>query len=309
MNIVNLRGRELHREYKRRYQVSKVTDYLNSRSDRVCVLYGLRRTGKTTIIEHSIAELLDSGISESEILFITCELNDTATMGDIYNLIDKSNTKYIFIDEIAYISDFIERAALLYDIYSRGQNKRIVIAGTNLSSIFVSTLTTLFDRTLKIPVEHLTFYEHCKFVLETDKPEFSDFTHYLMHGGLYASDAQYTEYVQSSIINHLDDTLHTASAKQIYSWVSTSKFDKIGWGGVLNNIGLYSAGNMSNVNITTRNSLNEDYRHVKAALSRDIDREVLSELSEYLGLGSILRGSMKKDEVIGLLDFLVSCGF
>ena len=83
MNIVNLRGRELHREYKRRYQVSKVTDYLNSRSDRVCVLYGLRRTGKTTIIEHSIAELLDSGISESEILVITCELNDTATMGDI----------------------------------------------------------------------------------------------------------------------------------------------------------------------------------------------------------------------------------
>ena len=97
-----------------------VLDFINS--DRcydgiVGVIYGLRRTGKTTIMEQIMTD------NSENLSFEFWEATKKDTMEDVYSCLDKAvsaRVDCVFIAEITAVPDFIDEAALLADIYAKG---------------------------------------------------------------------------------------------------------------------------------------------------------------------------------------------
>lgn len=142
------------------------------------ILYGLRRTGKTTIME----QLVMNNSNDISFLFIQADKNDT--MDDIYNRLDKAiedNVKCVLIDEITFVSDFIDNSAALADIYAK-EGLRIILAGTDSLSFIFAEKGSLYDRTEHISTTYVPFEEHCR-VLNT-----TNIDDYISFGGLMKKD-------------------------------------------------------------------------------------------------------------------------
>lgn len=184
-----------------RRQLNDLMNYLDSQNNgclRVCALYGLRRTGKTTLLLQAIKKLLMQGVSANEIGYFTGMKGDN--FDDLYlELEAHQELSYIFIDEIGFFANFLKSGSYLYDTQVRLYGHKVVIAGTNLLALYVAGKRTLYDRCDVIRVPYLSFYEHCRFVLQTDSPSFDHFKEYMKSGGLFQAPADIPDYVQTSI--------------------------------------------------------------------------------------------------------------
>ena len=173
-----LKASDIQIPYKEKRDASKnLLDFILSDrclEGRVGVLYGLRRTGKTTVMQQVMKENEDRFSS----LFLEATSKDT--MADVYTYLDqavKDRVKCVFIDEITNIKDFIEESALLADIYAK-EGLRIILAGTDSLSFIFAEHNSLFDRTEHISTTYIPFEEHCR-VLDT-----KDMDDYISYGGL-----------------------------------------------------------------------------------------------------------------------------
>lgn len=165
------------KQMEKRDAYDKALDFINSDrcyDGKVGVIYGLRRTGKTTIMEQLIADNAD------RFSFEFWEATNQDTMKDVYACLDKAlnnKTDCVFIDEITNVSDFIDESALLADIYAK-EGLRIVLAGTDSLSFVFAENSSLYDRTENISTTYIPFEEHCR-VLGT-----KDMDDYISYGGL-----------------------------------------------------------------------------------------------------------------------------
>ena len=137
------------------------------------IITGIRRCGKSTLIELYRDYLIKNGISKEQIISINLEdlkYNFIQNYMDLYNYIndnllhDKKN--YVFIDEIQRIPEFQKVADSLYlnkqiDLYITGSN-------ANLLSSELSTLLT--GRYIEIKMLPLSFKEY-KSTKKTDNLE------------------------------------------------------------------------------------------------------------------------------------------
>lgn len=141
----------------------------------VAVLYGLRRTGKTTLMEQAYRSL-----GSSQCTFY--EVTNGDMMDDIYRAIEqdgKDGKKVFFIDEITRASDFILDSACLADIFAKA-GYRIIISGTDSLSLLFADNAELYDRTYWMQITHIPFAEHCRVL------EIRDIDDYITFGGLMA---------------------------------------------------------------------------------------------------------------------------
>ena len=127
------------------------------------VITGIRRCGKSTLLEMYRKMLVEDGISSDQIININLEdlqYNFIENYMDLYNYINNSLQKnkknYIFIDEIQKIPEFQKVADSLYinknvDLYITGSNE-------NLLSSELSTLLT--GRYVEIKMLPLSFKEY-----------------------------------------------------------------------------------------------------------------------------------------------------
>lgn len=181
----------------------KVLNFINSNrcyDGVVCVIYGLRRTGKTTIMEQLIADNAD------RLSFIFLEAARKDTMDDVYSFLDEAvdnKVDCVFIDEITNIPDFIDDAALLADIYAK-EGIRIVLAGTDSLSFVFAENSSLFGRTENISTTYIPLEEHCR-VLGT-----KDMDDYISYGGLMKKGIAKEDrivYDYQSACRYLDDAV------------------------------------------------------------------------------------------------------
>ena len=62
------------REYKKRSHYQRLHDYVYGNTfDRVFILFGLRRTGKTTLIRQILADMSDADLSKAAFIQITAK--------------------------------------------------------------------------------------------------------------------------------------------------------------------------------------------------------------------------------------------
>ena len=126
---------------EKRNAYAKVLDFIDS--DRcydgtVCVLYGLCKTGNTTIMK----QIMANNKSKHSFMFLEAEKKDT--MEDVYSCLDEAvqnNIDCVFIDEITNVPDFIDNSAFLADIYAK-EGIRIVLTGTDSLSLYSRKTTT-----------------------------------------------------------------------------------------------------------------------------------------------------------------------
>lgn len=167
----------LHVKELQKRDCCKVLDeYLNSEvTPRICSVYGLRRTGKTTMLFQTIAGMTSENFKKSA--YIKLRKGQTmAMLDDDLKKLQKSGYEYIFIDEITFMEDFIDTASVLSDIYA-AMGMKIVISGTDSLGIWLASKYELYDRTYFIHTTWIPYSEHSR-LLKID-----DIDEYIRYGG------------------------------------------------------------------------------------------------------------------------------
>lgn len=120
----------LARTYRRRDLYDALSEYVfGPPQDKVPILYGLRRTGKTTLIRQAILSMTPDQINKAAFIQIGKENTLSQLYVDLQEL-ERLGYQYIFIDEVTMLEDFIEGAAIFSDIFAAGGMK-IVLSGTD----------------------------------------------------------------------------------------------------------------------------------------------------------------------------------
>ena len=114
----------------------RLTNYLyGANRTRVCAVYGLRRTGKTTMLFQAIADMSDEDFRKAAYV----KMRTTDVMKDITDDLEQlygAGYRYIFIDEVTLMEDFIDSAALFSDIYAMNGTPRQITVSLGLSKRF-----------------------------------------------------------------------------------------------------------------------------------------------------------------------------
>ena len=165
-------------EYSR-HQLPNIIKYLDTdKSSSVCILQGLRRTGKSVLMLQAIQHLAISGNFDKTV-YIRCYRSDSmAKLSETLNFLQKNNYKYIFLDEATLIPRITDRAASLPDIHARG-GMRIVVAGTDSLLLSFVKQYEWFGRSITYKTTNVRFFEH---VSITGNNEIES---YLEHGGIF----------------------------------------------------------------------------------------------------------------------------
>ena len=90
---------------------------------------GKNSTGKTTLIRQIFAEMSDENLGKA--VFIQVTAKDTlANVNQDLKLLEAQGFRYVFLDEVTLMEDFIEGAALFSDVFA-ASGMKIVLAGTD----------------------------------------------------------------------------------------------------------------------------------------------------------------------------------
>lgn len=145
-------------KYGKRDCFSTLQKFVNGSYDgKICILYGLRRTGKTTLLFQMLSEL-----PIEKTAYIKVQTTDdmsrlTKDLKALYEL----GYRYAFIDEITLLSDFIDTAAVLSDVFSM-MGMKIVVSGTDSLGFAMANRDELYDRSVTIHTSFIPFREYAR---------------------------------------------------------------------------------------------------------------------------------------------------
>ena len=215
-----LRGKELKEfaeptaQWKKRECFSKIHDYVYGNStDRVFILYGLRRTGKATLIRQLIAEMTEDMLEKTAFMQVNSTLNLARMNLDLKRITDLGY-RYLFIDEVTLMDDFIEGAALFSDVYAT-RGIKIVLSGTDSLGFVFSEDRELYDRCYML---HTTFVPYREFERVLGLKGIDEYIRYggtMSLGGVdynrlgmtFATKESTAEYVDSAIAHNIQHSL------------------------------------------------------------------------------------------------------
>ncbi|MBS4059853.1 MAG: ATP-binding protein [Bacteroidetes bacterium] len=127
------------------------------------VITGIRRSGKSTLLEAFKNELLSSGVSSRNIIFINFEerenlnfTNWTALYDEIIKSLIPDNKYYIFLDEVQLINDFEK---LINSLFVK-KNIDLYITGSNAYLLSSELATLLTGRYIAINIQPYSFKEY-----------------------------------------------------------------------------------------------------------------------------------------------------
>ena len=200
------------RNYKKRELYSAIENYVYGDShDKVFILYGLRRTGKTTLIRQIIYNMNEA--DRNKAVFI--QVNSDNSLGDINKDLKKLESmgyKYVFIDEVTLMDDFIEGAALFSDVYA-ASGMKIVLSGTDSLGFVFSEDEQLYDRCVLLHTTFIPFREFENVLGIKDIDEYMKFGGTMSQSGenynkaIFGSKKATDEYVNTAIAKNIQHSL------------------------------------------------------------------------------------------------------
>ncbi|MBQ8995756.1 MAG: ATP-binding protein [Oscillospiraceae bacterium] len=197
------------RKLQRRDCFVVLEDYLEGDyTGKVFILYGLRRTGKTTLIKQAILSLSSDAFERTA--FIQVKPGDT--LGDInadLKWLSEKGYRNVFLDEVTFAVDFIEGAALLSDIYA-ASGMHIILSGTDSLGFVFSESEELYDRCIML---HTTFIPYKEFERVLG---ITGIDEYIRYGGTMSLGGKhYNEAVTFKTKASTDEYIDSAIAKNI----------------------------------------------------------------------------------------------
>ena len=131
--------------------LSKIRGFYHTES-LIKIIYGMRRSGKSVILKQIMNEIIKSGVSEDNVIYINFEslkYDFIKNAKDLCNYIESltinKNKYYVFLDEIQKVEEFEKGINSLritdhYSIFITGSNSRMTLLelSTDLSGRYVS---------------------------------------------------------------------------------------------------------------------------------------------------------------------------
>ena len=124
---------------------------------KICILYGLRRTGKTTLLFQMLSEL---PVEKTAYIKVQTT-DDMSRLTKDLKVLFELGYRYVFIDEITLLSDFIDTAAVLSDVFSM-MGMKIVVSGTDSLGFAMANRDELYDRSVTIHTSFIPFREYAR---------------------------------------------------------------------------------------------------------------------------------------------------
>ncbi len=124
---------------------------------KICILYGLRRTGKTTLLFQMLSEL---PIEKAAYIKVQTT-DDMSRLTKDLKVLFELGYRYVFIDEITLLNDFIDTAAVLSDVFSM-MGMKIVVSGTDSLGFAMANRDELYDRSVTIHTSFIPFREYAR---------------------------------------------------------------------------------------------------------------------------------------------------
>jgi len=201
------------KDYKKRECYSKLHKYIyGGHQDKVFVLYGLRRTGKTTLIRQILADMTENDLQKSAFIQVKAQ-DDLAMLNKDLKFLEKQGYKYVFIDEVTLMEDFIEGAALFSDIYA-ACGMKIVLSGTDSLGFLFTESEELYDRCVTLHTTFIPYREFEKVLGIKGIDEYIRFGGTMSLGGInYNEDSPFAdtkrtdEYIDTAIARNIQHSL------------------------------------------------------------------------------------------------------
>ena len=174
------------RSLKRELYLSRIRPFYES--DLIKILIGIRRCGKSVILEQIAEELVDLGISKDNMVFISFELMEFSDIRDAISLVKYVKSKmispgryYLFFDEIQKVDGFEEGINSL----RVSDNCSIFITGSNGRLLSTELKTELTGRYVEFRIQPFTYGE-VKQLLEENghTTDESTFYNFMKWGGM-----------------------------------------------------------------------------------------------------------------------------
>ena len=201
------------RRYRKRECFRQLHDYIYGElQDKVLILYGLRRTGKTTMIRQIFAGMSDAELSKA--VFIQITARDTlADVNRDLKMLEAQGFRYVFLDEVTLMEDFIEGAALFSDVFA-ACGMKVVLSGADSLGFLFTEDEQLYDRCILL---HTTFIPYREFESVLGIHGIDEYIRYggtMSLGGVhynetstFASKESADEYVDTAIARNIQHSL------------------------------------------------------------------------------------------------------
>lgn len=227
---------------KREMYMSRIRPFINT--DLVKVMTGIRRCGKSVMLELIKEELLQSGVNKSQFISINFEdmsyahLQTAKALND--DIIERANKiegkVYLFFDEIQEVKDWEKcinslRVSLDCDIYITGSNAKLLSG---------ELATYLGGRYVEFVIYPFSFAEFVELYREIypDEPINMIFQKYVVFGGMpYLSNIRFEK---TASIQYLHDLFNSVQLKDIVKRNSIRDVD------LLERISAYVMANVGN---------------------------------------------------------------
>lgn len=291
--------------------------YLHGRShDRVCLLFGLLQTGKNTMLRQAIGRMAKENLSRTA--YIKARRTDNMAMmnRDLKKLFN-AGFRYVFIDEVTLMEDFIDSAALFSDVFAT-MGMKIVLSGTDSLGFWLAMDEELYDRAKPIHTTFIPYREYSR-LLGIDSID-----EYIRYGGtLRAGELAFDdEDVNAQDASFRDDEstrryIDTAICKNIQH--SLACYES---GGHFRHLySLYEAGELTSainriiedmnhrflISVLTDDFLSHDLRLTAANLRKERDPEKRTEALDAIDTEAVTRRLMelldirnKEEQSIGI---------
>ena len=159
-------------KFKRENYLRKIRGFYDD-DDNIKVITGVRRCGKSSLMETIANEIRDKGVPETNIIYIDLDKRgnrNIKTADALEEIIDgyvtETGLKYLFIDEIQNVEGFEE----LINGYRTDGGWSIFITGSNSYLLSGELVTKLTGRYLEFEMFPLTFEEYEKMKQFYGKP-------------------------------------------------------------------------------------------------------------------------------------------
>ena len=197
------------RAYRKRECFRQLHDYIyGGQQDKVFILYGLRRTGKTTMIRQIFAEMSEAELAK--VAFIQITARDTlADVNRDLKLLEAQGFRYVFLDEVTLMEDFIEGAALFSDVFAACGMKTVLSGADSMGFLFAED-EQLYGRCILL---HTTFIPYREFESVLGIHGIDE---YIRYGGTMSlGGIHYNETSTFASRESADEYVHTAISRNI----------------------------------------------------------------------------------------------
>ncbi len=209
-------GTEMKKLYKRENYLKRIRGFYSD-VDMIKVISGVRRCGKSSLMEMIMGELIAMGVSKDNIIFIHLDKRPYKSIKkaeQLETLIDEKikgikGIKYLFMDEVQNVKNFEE----VVNSYREEGEFSIFLTGSNSYLLSGELATKLTGRYIEFEMSTLSFNEYIgmkKFLKKDVSADMDkELINYILEGGFplavkYDSMQDKQLYVQSVITEILE---------------------------------------------------------------------------------------------------------